>query len=108
MEILKIALTAIGTFVSVLALSFTVFSYWKKKQEDENNAFKASVKETIIAEKCTREKDYEKLEKRVDYLENNFMTSVQTRMGNIEGELKGMRPILQAIQNWFIQHTPKG
>ncbi|MGI5093503.1 hypothetical protein H0R96_13345 [Treponema socranskii] len=48
------------------------------------------------------------MEKRIENLENTFVQSVEHRMSNIEGELKSMRPILQSIQNWFINKTPRG
>jgi hypothetical protein len=36
------------------------------------------------------------------------MDGVLTRIGNIEGELRGMRELLKSIQSWFIGNTPGG
>ena len=49
-----------------------------------------------------------RIEKRLDNLEGSLVQSMQQRMSSIEGELKGIKPVLQAIQNWFINNTPKG
>lgn len=108
MEIAKFVLTAVGTFLTVLALSFSVFQYWKKKQEEKFAALKAETKEKIAAESENRQKDVQRMEKRLDSLESTLVQSMQQRMSSIEGELKGMKPILQSIQNWFINNTPRG
>ena len=108
MEIAKFVLTAVGTFLSVSALSFSVFQYWKKKQEDKFNALKTETKEGLQRESEARQKDINKMEKRIENLENTLVQSVQQRMSSIEGELKGIKPILQSIQNWFINNTPRG
>lgn len=70
--------------------------------------FKADVHEDLEHETQARKEDAVRIEKRIDALESTLVQSMQQRMSNIEGELKGMRPILQAIQNWFINNTPKG
>jgi hypothetical protein len=36
------------------------------------------------------------------------MQDLQRRMSTIEGELKGMRNILEKIQGWFVDNTPTG
>ena len=108
MEIAKFVLYSIGSFVSVFTLSFSIFQYWKKKQEDKYNAFKTETKESLQRESEARQRDINKLEKRIENLENTFVHSVEHRMSNIEGELKSMRPILQSIQDWFINKTPRG
>ncbi|WP_020613129.1 hypothetical protein [Sediminispirochaeta bajacaliforniensis] len=106
MDIAKFVLAAIGTFLSVSGLSFTVFTYWKKKQEEKDATFRQSISELILVEKEARIEDHRKLEKRVDYLENTLLSEMQRRMGEFGGELKGIKPILQSIQNWFISNTP--
>jgi len=108
MEIAKFILTAIGTFISVLVLSFSVFQYWKKKQDEKFDAFEKAIREEVKEEAVVREKSIESLIKRMERLENNVLQDFQRRMSNIEGELKGIKPILQAIQNWFITNTPAG
>ena len=108
MEIAKFVFTAIGTFLSVFALSFSIWQYWRKKQEERFANLKSDTKESLQRESEAHQKDINKLEKRIENLENTLVQSVQQRMSSIEGELKGIKPILQAIQNWFINNTPKG
>ena len=106
MEIAKFVLIAVGTFISVTGLFWSIWTYWKKKQEGNDKQFQKSVKESIDMEQTARLREHEKLEKRVDYLEGQVINEMQRRMSNIEGELKGFKPILQSIQNWFITNTP--
>ena len=108
MEIAKFVLYSIGSFVSVFTLSFSIFRYWKKKQEDKYNDFKTETKESLQRESEARQRDINKMEKRIENLENTLVQSVQQRMSSIEGELKGIKPILQSIQNWFINNTQRG
>ncbi|MDR2392842.1 MAG: hypothetical protein LBD93_01595, partial [Treponema sp.] len=52
----KFVLTAVGTFVSVSALSFAVFQYWAKRREEKDSLFRKSVCEDMEAErKISRE-----------------------------------------------------
>ena len=108
MEIAKFVLYSVGSFVSVFTLSFSIFQYWKRQQEDKYNAFKTETKESLQRESEARQRDINKLEKRIENLENTLVQSVQQRMSSIEGELKGIKPILQSIQNWFINNTSRG
>ena len=108
MEIAKFIFTAIGTFLSVFGLSFSIFQYWRKKQEERFTNLKNDTKEGLQRESEVRQKDISKMEKRIENLENTLVQSVQQRMSSIEGELKGIKPILQSIQNWFINNTPRG
>jgi len=108
MEIAKFVFTAIGTFLSVFALSFSIWQYWRKKQEERFVNLKNDTKEGLQRESEARQKDINKMEKRIENLENTLVQSVQQRMSSIEGELKGIKPILQSIQNWFINNTPRG
>ncbi|MDR1286791.1 MAG: hypothetical protein LBK08_04200 [Treponema sp.] len=108
MEIAKFILTAVGTFLSVFALSFTVFQYWRKKQDEKFNILKESLKGEVQGERDARKESLERLGKRIENLENNVMQDLQRRMSTIEGELKGMRNILEKIQGWFVDNTPTG
>jgi hypothetical protein len=108
MEIAKFVLTAIGTFLSVFALSFTVFQYWKKKQDEKFNVLKNTLKGEVQGERDARKESLERLGRRIENLENNVMQDLQRRMSTIEGELKGMRNILEKIQGWFVDNTPTG
>jgi hypothetical protein len=118
-EIAKFILTAIGTFISVSGLTFAVFQFWAKRRDEKDSAFKDSVRvdiETerklslaeIHQERAERKEAVERLSKKIDSLEANIMQNLQNRIGNIEGELRGMREILKAIQGWFIDNTPSG
>ena len=94
MEIAKFVLTAVGTFLSVFALSFTVFQYWKKKQDEKFDVLKSETRESI-----------KRMGSRIEVLEQNALRNLENRLSLIEGELKGLKPILQSIQNWFINNT---
>jgi hypothetical protein len=107
-EIAKFVLTAIGTFLSVFGLSFTMFQYWRKKQDEKFDLLKAAVKTGIQDEEDARKDSISRLEKRVGYLERRIVQGFGNRLSTIEGELRGIKPILQAIQNWFIDNTPGG
>jgi len=96
-EIAKFVLTAIGTFISVLALSFTVFQYWRKKQDEKFSELRNETKNSIA-----------RLGERIGSIEQSFVRNFESRLGQIEGELKGIKPILQSIQNWFVNNTPTG
>ena len=94
MEIAKFILTAVGTFLSVFGLSFTVFQYWKKKQDEKFDTLKSETKESI-----------KRMGSRIEVLEQNALRNLENRLSLIEGELKGLKPILTSIQNWFINNT---
>jgi molybdopterin converting factor small subunit len=119
MEIAKFVLTAIGTFISVSGLFFAVFQFWVKKREEKDAAFQSSVRkelederrqsrDEILEERQERKDSVERLGRKIDELEHSIMDGVLTRIGGIEGELKGMRVLLQTIQRWFIDNTPAG
>ena len=108
MEIAKFVLLAVGTFLSVFGLSFTVFQYWRKKQDEKFDLLKKSVDDKVTDEKNLRGEDVARLEKRIEFLEHSVVHNFENRLSVIEGELKGIKPILQAIQNWFIHNTPIG
>jgi hypothetical protein len=93
-EIAKFILTAVGTFLSVFGLSFTVFQYWKKKQDEKFDTLKSETKGSI-----------KRMGSRIEVLEQNALRNLENRLSLIEGELKGLKPILQSIQNWFINNT---
>jgi hypothetical protein len=101
-------LKAIGTFISVSGLTFTFFQFWAKRREEKDSAFRASItnemkneralsRQEILDERAAREKETRRLESRMEKLED-----IMTRIGGIEGEMRGMRGTLQKIQDWFI------
>jgi hypothetical protein len=119
MEIAKFILTAIGTFVSVSALTFTLFQFWAKKKDEKDAAFQKSVgeklqserkisRDEIDMERVERKESIERLAKKIDALEQNIMDNLQQRMGRMEGELKGIRETMGKIQQWFIDNTSSG
>jgi prefoldin subunit 5 len=59
-------------------------------------------------ERAERKESIDRLEKKIDSLEHSIMENLQQRMGSIEGELKGMRSTLKAIEQWFISNTFPG
>jgi hypothetical protein len=108
MEIAKFVLTAVGTFLSVFALSFTIFQYWRKKQDEKFTSLENETKGAVQKETQSRADAIARLERRIEFLEHSVVHGFENRLSIIEGELKGIKPILQAIQNWFITNTPTG
>jgi hypothetical protein len=104
-EIAKFVLTAVGTFVSVISLSFAVFQYWRKKQDEKFDLFKKTIDGMIRAEEQSRKESDAQHESRLRDLESTMARRFENRLSVIEGELKGIKPILQSIQNWFINNT---
>jgi hypothetical protein len=108
MEIAKFILTAVGTFLSVFGLSFTVFQYWRKRQDEKFDLLKKSMEAAVQKEADSRKESLARLGGRIEALENTMSQRFESRLSVIEGELKGFKPILQSIQNWFINNTPAG
>jgi len=104
-EIAKFVLTAIGTFLSVFSLTFAVIQYWKKKQDEKFSELKSGVKAAVEKEANLRNDAVERLDKRIEFLERSVVHGFENRLSVIEGELRGIKPILQSIQNWFINNT---
>jgi hypothetical protein len=107
-EIAKFVLTAVGTFISVISLSFAVFQYWRKKQDEKFDLFKKTVDNMIRKEEQDRKESDALHENRLRDLENTMAQRFESRLSIMEGELKGIKSILQSIQNWFINNTPGG
>jgi hypothetical protein len=107
-EIAKFALTVVGTFVSVISLSFAVFQYWRKKQDERFDLFKKAIENMIQEEKKSRKESDAEHDKRLRDLENTMAQRFESRLSNMEGELKGIKSVLQSIQNWFINNTQGG
>jgi hypothetical protein len=104
-EIAKFVLTAVGTFVSVISLSFAVFQYWRKKQDEKFDLFKKTIDGMIRAEEQNRKESDTQHESRLRDLESTMAQRFENRLSIMEGELKGIKSILQSIQNWFINNT---
>lgn len=107
MEIAKFVLTAIGTFLSVFGLSFTIFQYWRKKQDEKFNLLKTSMENGIANERRSRVAEIDRLARKVEKLEDIIYQKFEQRLSTIEGILKGMRPTLDKIQEWFVNNTPR-
>jgi archaellum component FlaC len=104
-EIAKFILTAVGTFISVISLSFAVFQYWRKKQDEKFRLFKEAIDNAIREEEEGRKESDAQHENRLRDLENTMAQRFENRLSVMEGELKGIKSILQSIQNWFINNT---
>jgi len=107
-EIAKFILSAVGTFLTVFGLSFTVFQYWRKKQDEKFELLKQSLETGLRKETDSRKESTARIESRINALENIMSQRFENRLSVIEGELKGFKTILQSIQNWFINNTPAG
>jgi DNA-binding FrmR family transcriptional regulator len=107
-EIAKFVLTAVGSFLSVFGLSFTVFQHWRKRQDEKFDLLKKSIESNIQKETDSRKESLARMEGRIEAIENTMSQRFENRLSVIEGELKGIKPILQSIQNWFINNTPSG
>jgi hypothetical protein len=107
-EIAKFVLTAVGTFISVVALSFTVFQYWRRKQDEKFDLFKKAVTDMVREEKQNRKDSDTEHDKRLRDLENTMAQRFESRLSVMEGELKGIKSIFHSIENWFISNTPGG
>ncbi|MDR1300923.1 MAG: hypothetical protein LBK43_00425 [Treponema sp.] len=108
MEIAKFVLTAVGTFVSVISLSFAVFQYWRKKQDEKFDLFKQNIDKMIQKEEQSRKAFDTQHENRLRDLESTMVQRFENRLSIMEGELKGIKSILQSMQNWFINNTSGG
>jgi len=107
-EIAKFVLTAVGTFLSVFALSFSVFQHWRKRQDEKFDMLKKSIEASIKQETDNRKDSVANIDIRVKALENTMSQRFENRLSIIEGELRGIKPIMQSIQNWFVNNTPRG
>ncbi|GMO13159.1 MAG: hypothetical protein Ta2A_23660 [Treponemataceae bacterium] len=107
MEVAKFALTAVGTFVSVISISFAVFQYWKKQQEAKFDELEGITHNAVSAERTSRKEDIKRLEERIAKLEETITQSLIDRISSMEGELKGFRNTLNKIQDWFICNTSR-
>ena len=119
MEIAKFILTAVGTFISVSGLFFAVFQFWIKKREEKDAAFQLAIqkemelerklsRDEIKNERTSRKEDLQHLENRIARLEKVLTDDLIGRIAKVEGELKGVRVTLDAIQRWFIDNSPGG
>jgi hypothetical protein len=104
-EIAKFVLTAVGTFVSVISLSFAVFQYWRKKQDEKFDLFKKTITDMVQKEEQGRKESDARHDDRLRDLESTMVQRFESRLSIMEGELKGIKSILQSIQNWFINNT---
>lgn len=121
MEIAKLVLQALAVFIAVAGLGYTVFSAWRKAQEQKLQKAlqgqKTYVEEAIAkmeSEVCEERKgrieNVNRLHGRIDDMQSDLISDLQGRMSRMEGELKGMTNILSQIQGWFIDQAnkPKG
>jgi hypothetical protein len=62
----------------------------------------------MYKESNSRSNSVDRLEKRLERLELYFSQSFEKRLSTMEGELHGIKMILNKIQEWFINTTPRG
>jgi hypothetical protein len=91
--------------VSVISLSFAVFQYWRKKQDDKFDLFKKTITDMVQKEEQGRKESDARHDGRLRDLESTMVQRFESRLSIMEGELKGIKTILQSIQNWFINNT---
>jgi len=102
MDIAYFVMIAIGTVLSVSSLSFAVFQYWRKRQDEKFVLFSKNISDAVLAEGESRRKALDRHEKRLGTLESMMGQRFENRLSMIEGELKGVRGTLEKIQQWFI------
>ena len=105
MEIAKFVFTAVGTFLSVFTLSFAVFQYWRKKQDEKMELFRTSLEKMVRGEGENRRESEDRLRRRIEKPEDTVAQRFENRLSVMEGELKGIKGILQQINNWFINNS---
>lgn len=126
MEIAKFVISCVLAAITVGGVFAGILKGYKKKMDDRITATKDEAAAAVEAAEKAAEKQTAAakseaaasaaaLEKRIDKLENSVTTLQSTitndfgqRLGNIEGEMKGMNNILKSIQGWFIDNTPRG
>jgi hypothetical protein len=108
MEVAKFVFSALGSFVGVMGLSFTILNMWMKKRQEEiaaerklNEDARKTLNSRIDNERLERKEDVGRIEERLDKLDN-----IISRLANIEGELGAMQRSLRMIEQWFITNTP--
>lgn len=125
MEIAKFVITCVLAACTVGGVFAGIWKGYKKKMDDriaatESEASAAvqaarddakekteDVKKEASAALAVQEKRIDKLENSVAALQSTITNDFGQRLGNIEGEMKGMNNILKSIQNWFITNTPR-
>jgi hypothetical protein len=100
-ETFKFIMTIVGSCVGVTSFFFTMFQYWRKKQDEKFDLFKASIKEWLDKEEIDRRDADQRHDKRLQDLEGMVAERFESRLSKIEGELKWMGSILKSIQDWF-------
>jgi hypothetical protein len=104
-EIAKFIFSSIGTFISVLGFSFAVFQYWRKKQDEKFDLFRASIEDSLRSISDSRKESEARMNERVKSLEEAMSQRFENRLSMMEGELKGIKNLLQSISNWFINNA---
>ena len=105
MEIAKFILTALGTFLSVFALIFSMFQHWRKKQEDKLESINSSLSKKIQSEIENRKETETRLRDRIDKIDE-YVTQ-EFEPGRIEGKLDGIAEIVSKMQDWFISNPQR-
>lgn len=107
MNIASLVLEAVGVFIAVATLFYTVFSAWRKSQERKLQTAIAALTKEMDEERQHRIDNINRLHARIDQVQTDLISDLQGRMSRMEGELKGMTNILSQIQGWFIDQANK-
>jgi hypothetical protein len=107
-ETFKFIMTIVGSCVGVTSFFFTMFQYWRKKQDEKFDSFKSVIMQSLKDEITERRQGENRLEKRIHELESSISQGFERRLSIIEGELKGIKSSLNSILNWFVGNTPGG
>ena len=125
-EIIKFALTCLGSFITAFGFFAGFWRSYKKKVEDKIRQVQAEaekeiadaeghakdevakVREGSIAKTEKLEKRISELERSVTDLQRDVSANLGQRLASIEGTMKGMSNILSQIQGYFITHTSAG
>lgn len=124
-EIIKFALTCLGSFITAFGFFAGFWRAYKKRvddkikrvQEEADAKIKTAqlaaqeevrqVREGSIVKTEKLEKRVETLEKTVAELQKDVNSNIGQRLANIEGTMKGMSNILYQIQGYFIENTAR-
>jgi len=107
-EIAYFIMAVAGAFVSVISLAAAVFKHWRKKQDEQFELFRQSMEKMVQEERENRRDSFVHLRDRIDALESKKSSAgkeVEGRLSRIEGELKGIRTMMDKIQQWFIDNA---
>lgn len=108
MEIAKFIYASITTFLGICTAFAALWAAYNKKINARIIEIENNNKAAITAVQTDINKKIEAMRSTVEDMQNSLSNDLQQRLSNIEGEMKGIRTVLNTIQQWFIDNTPKG